>query len=126
MLKKLDHKNNNLRLQLQGNFSDSKDSFFSISQEQSWHVTFVKVDDQVEEWIRKIVALEGTDDIFISDVEFKYVSQYKTIGGARAFIKKQADYLKYKDFIYGFLTQPGIRSDYFYPNRGYGDMEVPF
>ena len=126
MLKKLDHKNNNLRLQLQGNFSDSKDSFFSISQEQSWHVTFVKVDDYVEEWIRKIVALEGTDDIFISDVEFKYASQHKTIGGARAFVKKQADYLKYKDFIYGFLTQPWIRSDYFYPNRGYGDMEVPF
>jgi hypothetical protein len=126
MLKKLDHKNNNLRLELQGNFSDSKDSFFSISKAESWHVTFVKVDDHVEEWIRKIVVLEGTDEIFISDVEFKYISHYKALGSARAFVKRQADYLKYKEFICVYLNQPVQMSDYFYPNRGYGDMDAPF
>ncbi|TXB66160.1 hypothetical protein FRY74_06195 [Vicingus serpentipes] len=99
MLEKLDYKNNHHYLLIEGNFKDSNESFFYISQKQVFHVTFVKVGKQVEEWIRKLIIVDGMDEFFISEVEFKYVSNYKTMGGARNFISKQLDYLKYKDII---------------------------
>ena len=36
------HKNNTFDVQIKGNFRDSKDSFYSISEKDFVHITFVK------------------------------------------------------------------------------------
>ena len=105
MLEKINYKNNDFDLRIQGNFKDSRDSMFYISANESWHITFVKVDGKLEEWIRKVVVVQGMDDLFISEVEFKYVSNYKSISGARSFIKKQMNYEDYKSCIYDYLRK---------------------
>jgi len=105
MLQKLNYKSNNFDFRIQGNFKDSTDSMFYISANESWHITFVKVDGKLEEWIRKVVVVQGMDDLFISEVEFKYASNYKSISGARTFINKQMEYDDYKSFIYDYLRQ---------------------
>ena len=105
MLQKLNYKNNDFDFRILGNFKDARDSMFYISTNESWHITFVKVDGKLEEWIRKVVVVQGMDDLFISEVEFKYASNYKSISGARSFIKKQKNYDDYKSFIYDYLRQ---------------------
>ena len=40
------HKNNTFDVQIKGNFRDSKDSFYSISEKDFVHITFVKREDK--------------------------------------------------------------------------------
>ena len=126
MLEKLNYKKNSFKIGIQGNFRDGKDSMYFISQKQSWHITFVKVDGKIEEWVRKVVVVDGMKDMFISEVEFKYWSVYKGLRGVRAFLKKQKEFEEYKGFIYDFLrkVEPTPRS-YYGPDFLY-DGDSPF
>lgn len=126
MLEKLNYKYNFFGLRIQGNFRDSKSSMYFISQKQSWHITFVKVDDKIEEWIREVVVIDGMNDIFISQVEFKYSSPYKSMSGARAFLKKQMDFEEYKSFIYEYLREPELPDQLFFDSDSYFGQDAPF
>ncbi len=126
MLQKLNYRNKKLRINIQGCFADGRDAMYYISDDEYWHVTFVKVDEGVEEWLRKIVLMPGTDELFISEVEFKYRSEYKTIGGARGFVKKQPDYNNYKHIIYKCLTEATVFGGYYNPTSPSRGDDVPF
>ncbi len=103
MLKKLDYKKNHHTLFIEGNFQDSKDSFYFICLEHVWHITFVKVGDKIEEWIREIIIVDGVEDFFLAEVDVRYTSNYKTMGGARGFIAKQPLFSQYKEIINEFV-----------------------
>ena len=124
MLTKLDHKRNYYDLEIKGNFKDGKDSMYFISKEESWHVTFVKVGNQIEEWVRKVFVLEGMDDVFLSEVEFKYTSEFSSVRSYRAFLKKQNEFEDYKKVIVELLFN---REKYSESNRGFAfDGDTPF
>ena len=124
MLTKLDHKRNYYDLEIKGNFKDGKDSMYFISKGESWHVTFVKVGNQIEEWVRGIFILEGMDDVFLSEVEFKYTSEFESVRSYRAFLKKQMEFENYKKVIVELLFN---RDKYSTSNNGFAfDGEAPF
>lgn len=110
MLKKLDYKNLTHQIKIEGSFKDTKDSFYFISQKECWHVTFKKVDGRIEEWVRELILMDGLDDVFLSEVDFRYNSKYKTMAGPRRFISKLPSYGEYKFFINEYLKAKSFKS----------------
>lgn len=125
MLQKLDYRDNVYHLSIQGNFRDGKDSLYFITDSEVWHVSFVKTKEGIEEWIRDVVVLEGMNDLFIGEIEFRYRSHYKTMSGVRSFIKKQPAFSDHKETIIHYLTSFWGRfvSKHFYPP---GSDDIPF
>lgn len=86
-----DHKTNKFSIQISGNFTDSKDSFYRFTEDEIVHITFTKkTDGSIFEEVRKLILLEGIEHFFPSDdIELSYRSNYKSVRGYRAFLKKQ-------------------------------------
>lgn len=57
------HKANSLAITIQGNFTDSKDSFYRFTAEDITHITFVKdTHGTIYEEARSLIFLDGIDE----------------------------------------------------------------
>ena len=66
------HKNNVFDIQIRGNFRDSKDSFYSISENDFVHITFIKREDNsIWEEVRPLMILESIDEFFLQKMNFQ-------------------------------------------------------
>lgn len=117
-----DHKTNFFNVQIQGNFKDSKDSFYSFTKKDFVHITFVKREDgSIWEEVRELIFMDVLEQFFPAEnPELIYKSFYKTVRGYRAFLKRQPLFdehklmlMKYGSFI---ATNP----------TGYMDDHLPF
>lgn len=114
-----DHKMNFFNVQIQGNFKDSKDSFYSFTKKDFVHITFVKREDgSIWEEVRELIFMDVLEQFFPAEnPELIYKSFYKTVRGYRAFLKRQPLFdehklmlIKYGSFI---ATNPaGYMDDY--------------
>ena len=99
-MKKLQHKFNKFSLDVTGNFRDSNDSMFYIDSSECWHVTFVKISKhRIEEHLRKVIAMEGLGELYLSEVEFTYCSGYESVRGYHSFLRKQKSFADYKGIL---------------------------
>lgn len=114
-----DHKNNSLKVQVNGNFTDSKDSFYKIWNDIFVHITFVKRSDGViMEEVRDLIVLSEIDQFFpAEEPELIYSSNFRSVRGYREFLKRQQKFHEHEELLkkYASLirTQPdwGIRGD---------------
>ena len=119
------HKNNTFDVQIKGNFRDSKDSFYSISEKDFVHITFVKREDKsIWEEVRPLMMLETIDEFFPNEEpDIIYRSNYTSVRGYRAFLNRQPLFEEHEAFLkkYGNLmyTKP------VYGLRGFGDDSLP-
>ena len=73
---------------------------YFISSKESWHVTFVKISkDRVEEHLRKVIVMEGLNELYLSEVEFTYCSEYESVRSYRSFLRKQKEFDDFKDIL---------------------------
>ena len=118
-----DHKKNILSIRIKGNFKDSKDSFYSFSDDDIVHITFVKKPDgSIYEEVRELIFLEEIDQFFpTDDVELIYRSTYKSVRGYRNFLNKQPLFDEHEPFLkkYAYLM-------YTEPNWDLWDDNTPF
>ena len=75
------HKNNTFDVLLKGNFRDSKDSFYSISEKDFVHITFVKREDKtIWEEVRSLMMIETIDEFFPNaEPDIMYRSNYTSV-----------------------------------------------
>lgn len=106
------HKQNIFHVEIKGNFTDSKNSFYSFSDQDLVHITFVKrPDGNIYEEVRELIFLEDIDQFFPSDEpELIYRSNYKSVASYRSFLRKQPIFEEHEPFLkkYAFLmfTEP--------------------
>ena len=122
-MQKLKHRNNSFSLEVAGNYRDSDDSMYFISSKESWHVTFVKISkDRVEEHLRKVIVMEGLNELYLSEVEFTYCSEYETVRSYRSFLRKQKEFDDFKDILQVYFQKHTIKQ-----TRSFDfDSDVPF
>lgn len=118
-----DHKKNVFSVRIKGNFADSKDSFYSFSDDEIFHITFVKKPDgTIYEEVRELIFLEEIEQFFPADEpELIYRSNYKSVKGYRTFLRKQPLYEEHEPFLkkYAYLM-------YTSPKWGLLDDNTPF
>ena len=120
------HKDNTFDVQIKGNFRDSKDSFYSISEKDFVHITFVKREDKsIWEEVRSLMMIDTIDEFFPNEEpDIIYRSNYTSVRGYRAFLNRQPLFEEHEAFLkkYGNLmyTKP------VYGLRGFRDDSLPF
>lgn len=106
------HKANSLTITIQGNFTDSKDSFYRFTAEDITHITFVKdTHGTIYEEARSLIFLDGIDEFFPADQQdVIYKSSYQNVSSYRRFLNKQPKFEEHALFLkkYGYqmITEP--------------------
>jgi hypothetical protein len=106
------HKANSLAITIQGNFTDSKDSFYRFTAEDITHITFVKdTHGTIYEEARSLIFLDGIDEFFPADQpDVIYKSSYQNVSSYRRFLNKQPKFEEHAFFLkkYGhqMITEP--------------------
>lgn len=119
------HKANSFDIQIKGNFRDSKDSFYSITDKGFVHITFIKREDKsIWEEVRPLMILDSIDEFFPNEEpDIIYRSNYKSVRGYRAFLNRQPLFEEHAPFLkkYGIML-------YQKPIYGFGgyDDDMPF
>lgn len=122
-MKKLSHKFNKLQIEISGNFTDSENSMFHISRSGCWHVTFVKISKgRVDEHLREVIVMEGLDDVYLSEVEFTYRSEFESVRSYRAFLRKQEKYEDNKAILQRLFQTNTIKQERYFDF----DNDTPF
>lgn len=118
-----DHKKNTFSVRIKGNFMVTKDSFYSFSDDDIVHITFVKKPDgSIYEEVRELIFLQEIDQFFPADEpELIYRSSYKSVRGYRDFLRKQPLFEEHESFLkkYAYLM-------YTEPNWDFFDDNTPF
>lgn len=101
MFKPPNHKINIFHVEIKGNFTDSKDSFYSFSSQDLVHITFVKKPDgTIYEEVRELIFLKEIDQFFPSDQpELVYRSNFKSVASYRIFLRKQPLFSEHESFL---------------------------
>ena len=75
------HKANSFDIQIKGNFRDSKDSFYSITDKGFVHITFIKREDKsIWEEVRPLMILDSIDEFFPNEEpDIIYRSNYTSV-----------------------------------------------
>ena len=119
------HKANSFDIQIKGNFRDSKDSFYSITDKGFVHITFIKREDKsIWEEVRPLMILDSIDEFFPNEEpDVIYRSNYKSVRGYRAFLNRQPLFEEHAPFLkkYGVM----MHRKPFYGFGGYDD-DMPF
>jgi hypothetical protein len=119
------HKNNIFDVLIKGNFRDSKDSFYSFSEKDFVHITFVKREDKtIWEEVRSLMMIDSIDEFFPNaEPDLIYRSNYNSVRGYRAFLNRQPLFEEHEPFLkkYGNLM-------YIKPVHGFSgfDDSLPF
>lgn len=106
------HKSNTLSVTIKGNFTDSKDSFYSFEGDDITHITFVKDSyGTIYEEARALIFLEGIDEFFPADQpELIYKSNYQNVSSYRRFLNKQPKFEEHsiflKKYAYQMISEP--------------------
>jgi len=106
------HKANSLAITIQGNFTDSKDSFYRFTAEDITHITFVKdTHGTIYEEARPLIFLDGIDEFFPADQpDVIYKSSCQNVSSYRRFLNKQPKFEEHALFLkkYGYqmITEP--------------------
>lgn len=106
------HKSNTFSVTIKGNFTDSKDSFYSFEGNDITHITFVKdAHGTIYEEARSLIFLEGIDEFFPADQpELIYKSNYQNVSSYRRFLNKQPKFEEHsvflKKYAYQMISEP--------------------
>ena len=106
------HKNNIFDVLIKGNFRDSKDSFYSFSEKDFVHITFVKGENKtIWEEVRSLMMIDSIDEFFPNaEPDLIYRSSFNSVRGYRAFLSRQPLFEEHEPFLkkYGTLmyTKP--------------------
>jgi hypothetical protein len=106
------HKANSLAITIQGNFTDSKNSFYRFTAEDITHITFAKdTHGTIYEEARSLIFLDGIDEFFPADQpDVIYKSSCQNVSSYRRFLNKQPKFEEHALFLkkYGYqmITEP--------------------
>lgn len=117
-----DHKQNTFNVQVTGNFKTSKDSFYSFTENEILHITFVKrADGSIFEEVRELIFLDEIDQFFPAETPILiYQSKYRSVRGYRDFLRKQPLFDEHEHLLKKYARM--IRNE---PNWNFNN-NVPF
>lgn len=104
MPQKLDHHRLPVRVEVDGCFRETDDTMFFIGKTTNWHVTFVKREDTIYEELRRIDAFENGILIVNPELEYMYRSDFNSVRGYRAHLRKLEDIENYRTVVAQYLT----------------------
>lgn len=104
------HKKNTFSISINGNFKDSRDSFYKLTKDGIFHITFKKGEgDLIYEEVREVVVLKEVNHLFPDSFPILiYPSRFKTIRSYRTFLTKQEAFSEHEEFIkkYAYFFEP--------------------